>query len=58
MAVGVGLAVAIAGFFVNALPPLSDVLEPWRLVSPHYHYIGYHPLAKGLDPVHAGVLAH
>jgi ABC-2 type transport system permease protein len=57
IAIGVGLAVAIAGFFVSALAPLSDVLEPWRPFSPHYHYIGYDPLTNGLDPVHAGVLA-
>jgi beta-exotoxin I transport system permease protein len=57
IAIGVGLGVAIAGFFVSALAPLSDVLEPWRPLSPHYHYIGYDPLTNGLDPVHAGVLA-
>jgi ABC-2 type transport system permease protein len=56
-AIGVGLAVSVAGFFVSALAPLSDVLEPWRPFSPHYHYIGYDPLTNGLDPGHAGVLA-
>jgi ABC-2 type transport system permease protein len=56
-AIGVGLTVSIAGFFVSALAPLSEVLEPWRPLSPHYHYIGYDPLTNGLDPVHAGVLA-
>ncbi len=56
-AIGVGLAVAVAGFFVNALAPLADALEPWRPISPHYHYIGYDPLTNGLDPEHAIVLA-
>lgn len=54
VAIGVGLAVSVAGFLVSALAPLSDVLEPWRPFSPHFHYIGYDPLTNGLDPVHAG----
>lgn len=57
LSIGVGLAVAVAGFFVNALAPLSDVLAPWRPLSPHYHYLGYDPLTSGLDPEHAIVLA-
>lgn len=57
VSIAVGLGVAVVGFFLNALAPLSDVLEPWRPLSPHYHYIGYDPLANGLDPGHALVLA-
>jgi beta-exotoxin I transport system permease protein len=56
-AIGIGLVVSIGGFFVNALAPLADVLEPWRPLSPYYHYIGYDPLTAGLDPGHALVLA-
>lgn len=56
LSVGVGLVVAVAGFFVNALAPLADVLEPWQPLSPHYHYIGYDPLTNGLDAGHAAVL--
>jgi ABC-2 type transport system permease protein len=55
-AIGIGLVVSIVGFFVNALAPLSDVLEPLRPLSPHYHYIGYDPLSAGLDVGHALVL--
>ena len=36
---------------------LVEWLKPWRVISPHYHYLGYDPLTNGLDPVHAGVLA-
>ncbi len=57
LAMAAGLAVAVAGFFLNALAPLSDVLKPWRALSPHYHYIGNDPLANGLDAGHALVLA-
>jgi ABC-2 type transport system permease protein len=57
LSMGIALGVAVAGFFVNALAPLADVLEPWRVLSPHYHYVGYDPLAQGLDLGHAAVLA-
>ncbi len=57
LAIGVGLGVSIAGFLVNALAPLSDLLEPWRPLSPHYHYIGYDPLTAGFDPAHGLILA-
>ena len=57
VSIGVALAVAVLGFLVNALSPLVDLLEPWRAVSLQYHYIGYDPLANGLDPGHAAVLA-
>ncbi len=56
-AIGIALAGAVAAFFVNALAPLSDVLEPWRPFSPYYHYLGYDPLSNGLDAAHASILA-
>lgn len=56
LSIGIALAVAVAGFFVNALAPLADLLQPWQPLSPHFHYIGYDPLTNGLDPVHAGAL--
>lgn len=57
LSIGVALGVAVIAFFVNALAPLADALEPWRVLSLQYHYIGYDPLATGLDLVHASVLA-
>jgi ABC-2 type transport system permease protein len=56
LSIGVALALSVFGFFVNALAPLVEALEPWQVASPHYHYIGYDPLANGLDPAHASVL--
>ena len=57
LSIGVALGIAVAGFFVNALAPLAELLRPWRPFSPHYHYLGYDPLANGLDLSHAAVLA-
>lgn len=56
LSIGIALAIAVAGFFVNALAPLADVLRPWQAASPQFHYIGYDPLTNGLDPAHAAVL--
>lgn len=57
LSIGIALVASVAGFFVNALGPLVEWLDDWRWVSPHYHYIGYDPLANGLDLTHAAVLA-
>lgn len=56
LAAGVSLMVVIAGFFLNGLGALVDWLEPWRPLSPFYHYIANDPLKNGLDPGHASVL--
>ena len=56
LAAGVSLMVLIAGFFLNGLGALVDWLEPWRPLSPFYHYIANDPLKNGLDPGHALVL--
>jgi ABC-2 type transport system permease protein len=53
LSIGIALAVAVGGFFINALAPLVEGLKAWRVISPHYHYIGYDPLANGLDAGHA-----
>ncbi|MBA3875335.1 MAG: ABC transporter permease [Anaerolinea sp.] len=56
LAAGVSLMVAIAGFFLNGLGALVDWLEPWRPISPFYHYISNDPLTNGLDPGNVLVL--
>ena len=53
---GVSLMVVIAGFFLNGLGALIDWLDPWRPLSPFYHYIANDPLSNGLDPGSALVL--
>lgn len=56
LAASVALMVAIAGFFLNGLGALVDWLEPWRPLSPFYHYIANDPLTNGLDIGHVLVL--
>ncbi|MFH1559854.1 MAG: ABC transporter permease subunit [Chloroflexota bacterium] len=56
LSVGVTSALAVAAYFVNALAPVVEALEPFRKLSPFYYYIGANPLSNGLDLAHAGVL--
>ncbi len=56
LAAGVALMITIAGFFLNGLGALVDWIEPWRPISPFYHYIANDPLSNGLDAGHALVL--
>jgi ABC-2 type transport system permease protein len=56
LSAGVSLMVVIAGFFLNGLGALIDWLEPWRPISPFYHYIANDPLVNGLEPVNVLVL--
>lgn len=41
---GVGMAIAVLGYVAIALFPISDVLEPWRHVSPWDWALGGDPL--------------
>ena len=56
LSIGIALAAAVGGFFVNVLSPLVEGLKAFRFLSPHFHYIGYDPLANGLDAGHAVIL--
>ena len=49
-------ALGVAAYFLNALAPVVEALEPSRKLSPFYYYMGADPLTNGIDPVHAGVL--
>ena len=37
---------------MNSLAALVDALEPFRKLSPFYHYVAGDPLRRGLDPWH------
>ena len=56
LCLGVTSAIAIAAYFLNALAPIAESLEPAQKLSPFYLYIGADPLTSGLNFVHAGVL--
>ena len=43
---GVGMALAVAGYVAVALFPLSDVLEPWKHASPWDWALGGDPLVN------------
>lgn len=47
-AIGITVAVAVASYFMNGLGAIVDVLEPMRLLSPFFWYLGdTAPLARG-----------
>lgn len=56
IALGSGVALALAAFLLNALAPLADWLEPWQKVSPFNWALGDNPLVNGLDWGKAGLL--
>ncbi len=56
LSIGVASAIGVAAYFLNALAPLVDVLEPLTRLSPFYYYIGADPLTNGLNLLHAAVL--
>jgi ABC-2 type transport system permease protein len=46
LVLGIGLAVAVAGYVVMALFPISEELEPWRHASPWDWALGGDPLVN------------
>jgi len=50
LATGIGIGLVVAGYVVMALFPISDVLEPWRHVSPWDWALGGDPLVNGAEP--------
>lgn len=56
LSVGVSATLAVAAYFINSLAPVVEALEPYRQISPFYHYIGRDPLVNGLDLGNVAVL--
>jgi ABC-2 type transport system permease protein len=54
--IGATSALGVAAYFLNALAPVVNALEPLQKLSLFYYYIGADPLSNGLDPVHVLVL--
>ena len=57
MALGLTGGLAVVLYFVNALAPVVDFLEPFQKFSLFYYYIGDAPLTNGLNAGHVGILA-
>ncbi|HEY7847160.1 MAG TPA: ABC transporter permease subunit [Candidatus Limnocylindria bacterium] len=49
LVLAVGIGVAVLGYVIAALFPLSDVLEPWQSVSPWEWAFGGDPLVNGAE---------
>ena len=56
LSIGVASALGVAVYFLNALAPLVEALEPLSKLSPFYYYIDADPLTNGLNLLHAAVL--
>ncbi len=50
LVLSIGLGLALIGYLVAALLPLSDVLAPWRQVSPWEWALGGDPLVNAAEP--------
>jgi ABC-2 type transport system permease protein len=57
LAIALPAGLALAAYVLDSLAALVDELEPLQPLSPFYLYREGEPLAHGLDPVHALVLA-
>ncbi len=49
LAMGVGIALVVAGYVIMALFPISEVLAPWRHISPWDWALGGDPLVHPAD---------
>ena len=56
LSTGIAGALALGTYFIYALAPLAEGLEPVEKVFPFYYYIGADPLMNGLNLAHAAVL--
>ena len=56
LSIGVAGVIAVVSYFLNALAPVVEGLDPARKVSLFYYYIGADPLTNGINLAHAAVL--
>jgi ABC-2 type transport system permease protein len=57
LVLSVGLSLALVGYLMAVLFPLSDVLAPWRQVSPWDWALGGDPLVNAAEPWRYAALA-
>jgi ABC-2 type transport system permease protein len=53
---GLAGGLGVLSYFLNALAPVVEELEPYRELSVFYYYIGNDPILNGLDWWHGSVL--
>ena len=53
---GVAAGLAVASFLLVSLAELTDVLRPWRVLSPFHYASASQALQEGLDPGNVAVL--
>lgn len=56
-AIGISAAIGIGTYFLHSLAPLVDWLEPFRILSPFYYYIGHSAMLQGFNAAYALVLS-
>ena len=56
LSLALSMTTLVVAYVLNVMGTLVDGLEPWRPISPVYHYVAYDPLTNGLDAGHALVL--
>jgi ABC-2 type transport system permease protein len=56
LATGIAAGVAVAGYLIDSLSKVVDVLEPLRPLTIWRWYDGHQPLTDGIDPVGMSVL--
>ena len=56
LSIGAASALGVAAYFVNALAPAVEDLDPFQKLSPFYYYIGADPLTNGLHLGHTAIL--
>jgi hypothetical protein len=55
-AIGTSATLAVGGFILNGLVPLSDKLTPVKEWTLYYWYSASRPLSTGILPAHAAIL--
>jgi ABC-2 type transport system permease protein len=56
LSMGLAGGLGVLSYFLNALAPVVEELEPYRELSVFYYYIGNDPILNGLDWWHGSVL--
>ncbi|MBI2305013.1 MAG: ABC transporter permease subunit [Chloroflexi bacterium] len=56
LSIGGAGALAVAAYILNSFARLTEVLKPYRKLSPFYYHVTSDPLANGLNLGDAGVL--